>query len=552
MTVLFDSALKVSVVLAVALFAAALCRRRSPALRHWILSAAVLCSTALPFAAWVLPVWNLTPAKTIPAFSGAPGSQGVTNALGAVPAREATTMSRIDPEQGIAMVWLAGSGMALVFLFVGFVRLLRVAWTCERVTQGDWVRIADVVSQRYGLNRRVRLLRSRSSSMLVTWGTLRPTVLLPQGSEFWDEERIRVVLHHELAHVRRNDWLLHTVAEMLRVAYWFNPLMWIVCRRLRLESECAADNAVLAHGISASQYAVHLLKIVRELHQPDHSWSAASAMARPSTLERRFSAMLNNDADRRPTGWLAMAAVAMLLLSVSLPVAALSTSAPPPVVVWEVWPAPVVPPPAARAQVPQIAATAPARVQQAPVPVLSPPAAPRPAYTGEPISLDLSNTDIKDFFRLIRDLSGLTVVLDPDVKGSITITLTDIPWDQALDIVMKTYNLGAVLEGNVMRISSRLIVLDFEVFKNGAPLGRSRIGTIDRAGATLSQGTDYTISATPIKDSTANKIELIFAFVVGAEKFAARLPAVSKDLPGNVTWKTAAGSYEVRINLVTP
>jgi type IV pilus assembly protein PilQ len=82
------------------------------------------------------------------------------------------------------------------------------------------------------------------------------------------------------------------------------------------------------------------------------------------------------------------------------------------------------------------------------------PAAMGPKYTGEPISVNLKDVDLKDFFRLIHEISGLNVVLDPNVKGSLTIVLDDVPWDQALDIVLKNNDLDRQLEGNVLRIAT--------------------------------------------------------------------------------------------------
>jgi type IV pilus assembly protein PilQ len=82
------------------------------------------------------------------------------------------------------------------------------------------------------------------------------------------------------------------------------------------------------------------------------------------------------------------------------------------------------------------------------------PAITGPKYTGEPISVNLKDVDLKDFFRLIHEISGLNVVLDPNVKGSLTIVLDDVPWDQALDIVLKNNDLARQLDGNVLRIAT--------------------------------------------------------------------------------------------------
>jgi type IV pilus secretin PilQ/predicted competence protein len=75
-------------------------------------------------------------------------------------------------------------------------------------------------------------------------------------------------------------------------------------------------------------------------------------------------------------------------------------------------------------------------------------------YTGEPISVNLKDVDLKDFFRLIHEISGLNVVLDPNVHGNLTIVLDDVPWDQALDIVLKNNGLARQLDGNVLRIAT--------------------------------------------------------------------------------------------------
>jgi type IV pilus assembly protein PilQ len=82
------------------------------------------------------------------------------------------------------------------------------------------------------------------------------------------------------------------------------------------------------------------------------------------------------------------------------------------------------------------------------------PAMAGPKYTGEPISVNLKDVDLKDFFRLIHEISGLNVVLDPNVHGTLTVVLDDVPWDQALDIVLKNNDLARELEGNVLRIAT--------------------------------------------------------------------------------------------------
>lgn len=159
----------------------------------------------------------------------------------------------------------------------------------------------------------------------------------------------------------------------------------------------------------------------------------------------------------------APAVAAPVPASVPTPVAALPTALTQPSAALAVpvtpapQPAPAAPKPAAAntgyteiSDNPTPAApAASAAAQQAPTP------APGTRYSGEPISVNLKDVDLRDFFRLIHEISGLNVVVDPAVKGSLTIVLDDVPWDQALDIVLKNNDLDKQLDGNVLRIATK-------------------------------------------------------------------------------------------------
>jgi len=168
----------------------------------------------------------------------------------------------------------------------------------------------------------VVLLESVHPSLLVTWGFRQPKVLLPATASTWSDERTRVVLTHELAHIRRGDWAVQIAADLLRAVYWFNPLLWIACRRLRLESEHACDDEVMNYGVDGSDYAGHLIDLARVLNRHRYTWFPAPAMARPSSLERRVRAMLNDRLNRTPVTRTTRAAVLAALLAVTVAVAA--------------------------------------------------------------------------------------------------------------------------------------------------------------------------------------------------------------------------------------
>ena len=98
-------------------------------------------------------------------------------------------------------------------------------------------------------------------------------------------------------------------------------------------------------------------------------------------------------------------------------------------------------------------------------------------YSGERISLELKDADLKDFFRLIGGISGLNIVLDPDVEGSLTLFLKEVPWDQALDVVLENQGMGRHLSGNVLRIA-RLSTLEAEQ-QQQQRLARARVAAAE-------------------------------------------------------------------------
>jgi hypothetical protein len=130
-------------------------------------------------------------------------------------------------------------------------------------------------------------------------GVFAPVILVPRASASWSEERRYAVLLHELAHVRQRDCLVHVLAQLACAAHWFDPLAWLVVRRLRVERELAADDAVIVAGACASRYAEDLLAIAgAELARGVPS--GALGMAERSHLAARVTAIVSASRARLP------------------------------------------------------------------------------------------------------------------------------------------------------------------------------------------------------------------------------------------------------------
>jgi TonB family protein len=334
MTLLLGLAIRCSVVLAAGLLLSACLAKRSAALRHRVLAASLLASVLVVPLSLVLPGWNLPlspvlidsgPAVAPAVSSWLPSSEGsaAVSAPGTQhPGAPSRTPWHPAAPQTVVLIWLIGvTGFAGLFVS-GLVRIRRVTASAVPVTDEHWRHLLELVASRYGLSRAVTIARTGSPDLLGTWGVLRPRILLPRQSRDWPLDRVRVVLAHELAHIRRHDWLVQTGAEALRTLLWFNPLAWMVCARLRREGEQACDDEVLRMGVGGRDYAAHLIDLVRQCRRPGPPWSLALPMAHPSTLERRIVAMLNPRLDRQAPSRRALAVLGAALLLVTLPLAA--------------------------------------------------------------------------------------------------------------------------------------------------------------------------------------------------------------------------------------
>ncbi len=220
-------------------------------------------------------------------------------------------------------IWVVGMAVLLFRYVLGVVVVWRISRQARRVDDEGWLTVLGETAHTLVVRRRVVLLKSRQCKIPMTWGVMRPVVLLPARTKSWSVERRQVVLAHELAHVKRHDCLTQLVAQVVRALYWFNPLVWLAWRRLLAESEQACDDLVLAQGSKASDYAEHLLTVASGSKADSLLPTAAIAMARPSQLQARLLAILDEKRNRRTLTRIAMAMALLLVTAVVVPLSVL-------------------------------------------------------------------------------------------------------------------------------------------------------------------------------------------------------------------------------------
>jgi beta-lactamase regulating signal transducer with metallopeptidase domain/DUF4097 and DUF4098 domain-containing protein YvlB len=329
---------KVTLILALGLIAAASLRSFGPSLRHQVLLVTLGCCLSLPALILIAPRWDvrLLPAwvgagATTPGVSAAPATSEVrranpvagADAVSPTPARARFDIqSRLGDRSSVAslsIVWAVGFLAVLIWLAAGRIRLRRIAGSSWPLNGTDWERILREESREAGVSKSIRLLSSSVVSTPLTWGSRAPVILVPEDALDWSEAHRRVVLRHELAHVARSDALSQLGAGFVCALYWFHPLVWMVERRLRAECERACDDRVVSLGTPAAEYAAHLLEVARSARSFGAPGFLSVAMARPSQLEGRLLAVLNGSGRVAPSrGARAAALLGSLLLLITV------------------------------------------------------------------------------------------------------------------------------------------------------------------------------------------------------------------------------------------
>jgi beta-lactamase regulating signal transducer with metallopeptidase domain len=347
MAALVESCARASLVLCAAWALSSVMRRASASTRHFIWICAIGGAMLAPAMAAVGPRWTVsipTPFTSTPSESPsdaqrstivseldaaqpAATSDGVTPVLPSeAPAPNAAT--QFDLALVAVLLWAVGAMMILAYAISGAVG----AWWIRRsaaVIDAPWVDEAQTLAEVFEIPGPVVVAESASVTMPIVCGVWRPSIVVPADAAHWSEERRRVVVLHELAHIKRRDCLTQSMAQLVCAAYWFNPIVWLAARRMRAERERACDDFVLAAGEKGPDYAAHLLDMARTARHRRMSPVVGLAMARPSQLEGRLLAILDPAIRRSTTLYTRVASLAFVLL-VAVPVGAvhLETASP--------------------------------------------------------------------------------------------------------------------------------------------------------------------------------------------------------------------------------
>src|SRR5262245_47293015 len=309
---------KATIILMIGLTIVTLSRCARASVRHLLLAATLAAVLALPLIVWAAPevIIGVPASQASESTDLRPSAPSVAlpaTTITSLPSRATERSSWSFPSSSwslpswmtiVRTVWLAGVFLLLAQLAVDLRRLYRI-----RREGRPWLErrdLAQSLASECGVRRKVEVLLHEGIPGPLTCGIWRPAILLPDEASEWNEDDLRRALVHELEHVRRGDWAIQLAARATCILYWFHPLVWVALRRLSLEAERAADDAVV-RSAEHTEYAEQLVSLAGRLSKA--RTQPALGMANRSDLSARVTALLDASQRRGRAGLWATASV---------------------------------------------------------------------------------------------------------------------------------------------------------------------------------------------------------------------------------------------------
>ena len=335
---LIDTTMKILVIFAVAGLFAFCLRHKSAAVRGFVWGMAIVGCLVVSLFSLMLPTWEIKVLPEMPIRSEthqwADNTQSSTTPISMTPSQSLSDIVSPTPSQPkpvpdknsvltamrstdwMTIVWAGVS----VFFFLRLIAGIGAIWHISaRSNHFSWA-TEQLLSNQY---RHVSVRLSNRVKVPMVWGFLRPVILLPTNAAHWKTDRLRAVLLHELAHIKRWDWVVQTITQVTCAVHWFNPLLWFAARQMRIETEQACDDEVLNAGFQSIDYAQHLLDIVRNVKAVGPVSRAAVAIARSSKIEGRLRTVLAENQNRHPVTKVAVGIGILVLTCFTVPMGAM-------------------------------------------------------------------------------------------------------------------------------------------------------------------------------------------------------------------------------------
>lgn len=293
----------------------------SASLRHFLIAVSVAAIALLPLTSRLIPAFNV--AIETPYLQEIGVETGVADSMSVM--GDGGDINLFTPKLfylGCLCIYFLGLAVILAKVLLGNLRLFLLVKLCRPVNQQNWLDNLEKHRINLGICRAVELRHSNLNVSPSTWGALRPVILLPSSALQWPDHLIQSTLLHELAHIKRYDWLVQQIVRCIYAFYWINPLCRIAVNKLFAHAETACDDLAINAGVSNLDYAESLVDVAEQVLRRRHHGCATIAMAshgKHGPLSDRVLAILNHHECRVPITKIQVLTALPVFLCVLLP-----------------------------------------------------------------------------------------------------------------------------------------------------------------------------------------------------------------------------------------
>jgi beta-lactamase regulating signal transducer with metallopeptidase domain len=323
-------AVKSVVIAGGALLLLKLLKSRSAADRSWIAHLALAGLLLLPIATFALPTFNVAGPEFLVGKAEVESPSSAVLPITAATPQPAVQAAPVADDAGVGSApvnwsfwgYVLPAALLILLTLIALVRLFVLKARATVLVDAPWLTALARAQQRMGFKHGTALLTSNELPSPISWGVVRPVILLnAEAAESHGEAE--AIITHELAHVARLDWAKLLLSRVAVALFWFNPLVWLLAREAHQLREEAADDAVLATDIDETEYARLLVGVAR--HECRGILIGAHGVApAKNSLARRVKRVLDGAAKRAPGGWRWGSAAAFFAAGMAVPVAALN------------------------------------------------------------------------------------------------------------------------------------------------------------------------------------------------------------------------------------
>jgi TonB family protein len=297
----------------------------SAANRHLLVTVSLVAIFLLPLTSGMLPVIHIPITVDEPSLANLPTSIHVVSTSNQ-PAPDTNTVSILP---WLIVAYFSGTAIILLRILWGNFAMLLLKHLSTPVNSPRWQHASQRYRRRWGIRRSIQVRHSNAVGSPLTWGVLRPVVLIPTSALDWPEHLIKSTLLHEFAHIRRCDWLIKQFARSVCAFYWINPQCWKALRKLSASAEAACDDMVISSGLKSTRYAADLVNVAKQIKQQrDYSLATVgmSATAESTDLGYRVRAILNPLTSHTPNTALRIVITYALVMCLFFPLSSLRAS----------------------------------------------------------------------------------------------------------------------------------------------------------------------------------------------------------------------------------